>query len=213
MQAHCVVITAAQKATAAETVDMVVRLADELPVPCVYYEVPDVTGVLMTPRQIGSILAHSNIYAIKDSSNNALLAQFLTSQEFAPRGAKLLDGVEYGAAYSALQGYDGVLHGGGVLSGRGLRKIWDAVKSEKIAHALELDRMNSLCLAKIYNRINGPVQNIAGQKYALKLMGVFEHEHTLVDQPLAEADRRRIGAVLDENREWLAFEKVALTVG
>ena len=42
----------------------------------------------------------------------------------------------------------------------------------------------------------GPVQNIAGQKYALKLLGLFSHERTMVNQTLDEAARGRIEAVL-----------------
>ena len=90
------------------------------------------------------------------------------------------------------------------MTGRGVRCIWTAAKAGEMQKAMELDRINSLCLGGIYNRFSGPVQNISGQKFALKLMGLFSDERTIVDQPLDEAAYRRIASVLEENREWLA---------
>src|SRR4029079_6385651 len=166
------------------------------PVPCAYYEVPIVTGVTLNLCEIGEILSHPNICALKDSSNNALLAQAITARGFRRDGVKLLDGVAYPVTYSAVLGYDGVIHGGGALTGRGVRCIWTAAKSGDLQKAIELDRRNSLCLGTIYNRFSGGLQNIAGQKYALKLMGLFTDERAMVDQPLDEASHERIARVL-----------------
>lgn len=204
MGASCLVLAAPVGVSAAEAVKQVLDLCDTSTIPCAYYEVPAVTGVTLTFAQISEILSHPNIVAVKDSSNNPVLAQALTARRKLGHPVRILDGVEYRACYSAALGYDGVIHGGGVLTARRVRRIWNQALSGKIDEALTLDSQNSLCLARLYNRLSGPVQNIAGQKFALKLLGLLDHAYVMVDQPLGELDRQRIGQVLDENREWLA---------
>jgi dihydrodipicolinate synthase/N-acetylneuraminate lyase len=204
MGAPCIVLSAPVGVSPREAVDQVRAVAELCPVPCAYYEVPPVTSVTLNLCEITEILSHPNICAFKDSSNNALLAQALTSSQFRRDGVKLLDGVEYRAAYSQSLGYDGVIHGGGVMTGRGVRCTWSAAQEGEIQRAIQLDRRNSLFLGRIYNRLSGPVQNIAGQKFALKLMGLFSHERAMVDQPLNGAAHDRIAGALAENQEWIA---------
>jgi 4-hydroxy-tetrahydrodipicolinate synthase len=203
MGAPCIVLSAPLGVTAREAVDCVRRIADVCPVPCAYYEVPSVTGVTLNLAEIAEVLAHPNICAMKDSSNNALIAQAITAPGFRREGMKLLDGVEYRVSYSAALGYDGVVHGGGVITGRGVRRIWAAATGGDMQSALALDRTNSLCLGAIYNRFSGPLQNISGQKFALKLMGLLADERTMVDQFLDDGAQRRIARALEENSQWL----------
>ncbi len=66
-----------------------------------------------------------------------------------------------------------------------------------------LDRTHALCLMRVYNRFHRPLQNIAGQKYALKVLGVFEHEIMVADQRLTDRDRLRVEAAVNEYRSWL----------
>jgi 4-hydroxy-tetrahydrodipicolinate synthase len=203
MGAPCIVLSAPVGVSPLEAVDQVKAVAEVCPVPCAYYEVPPVTLVDLTFCQINQILSHPNICAFKDSSNSALLAQALTAGQFRHDGVKVLDGVEYRAAYSQSLGYDGVIHGGGVMTGRGVRCIWSAAKDGQMQRALELDRRNSLFLGRVYNRLSGPVQNVAGQKFALKLMGLLSDERAMVDQPLNATAHDRIARALEENREWI----------
>lgn len=204
MGAHAIVLCAPVGTTAEEAVDQVLRVCDACPAACVYYEVPVVTGVTLNAEQISKILAHPNIHGFKDSTNNPLLTQYLTAPSQRKGGVKLLDGVEYRSSFSAALGYDGVIHGGGVITGRRVRCIWSKTQYGLTAEAQELDRANSLFLGSLYNRLAGPVQNIAGQKHALKLMGLFDHDRVLVDQVLDDASRQRIANVLEENRQWIA---------
>jgi len=205
MGVHCVVLAAPVGASGAGTVEQVLKTADACPVPCAYYEVPPVTRVALYVREIHRILTHPNICAFKDSSGNSLIAQALTSAEF-HADVKLLDGVEYHVCHSAAMGYDGIIHGGGVMTARRVRSIWAKACSGKLDEAMALDRENSLCLGHIYNRFTGPVQNIAGQKFALKLLGVLSDERVMVDQALDDCSRERIARVVDANRHWLAGE-------
>src|SRR4051812_14840119 len=102
-------------------------------------------------------------------------------------------------------GYDGFLHGGGVLTGKRLRQIIDAVRAGRIDEAMKLDREASLCLATIYNRLTRPLQNIVGQKHALKLLGAMDEDFA-IEQSLDDASRARIAAAVQKHRSWLAVD-------
>ena len=205
MGAQCIVLCTPTGVSPAKAVEDVKAVADCCPVPCCYYDVPAATGVTLNVEEIISVLSHGNIVAMKDSSNNALSAQALTSAEFRVPGVALLDGVEYRTAFSHALGYDGVLHGGGTLTGLRVRAIWECARAGNMVEALALDRQNALFLAGIYNRFSRPLQNTIGQKYALGLLGVLDHETTLVEQHLDDASKSRIAAILAGQREWLAL--------
>lgn len=182
----------------------VLAVAEACPVPCGYYEVPAATGRPLMISQVLEIAAHDNISLIKDSSKDALLAQALTSPDLKPADIAVLDGVEYHTAYSAALGYDGVLHGGGALTGKWVRTIWEAVKAGDLDEALALDRAKALFLSAVYNRYSpGPLQTAVGQKHALKILGVLDSDMTAGDQVLNDTDRARIRKAVDAHRNLL----------
>ena len=201
MGAHCIVLCIPAGIAPAKGVADVLAVAEACPAPCAYYENPFNTITALVLDELLEILAHPNIVALKDSSNNALIAQALTSPKHRPRDVKLLYGIEYATTFAAGVGYDGVLHGGGVLTGRRVRQIWDLARRGEHLQALALERELSLCLAQIYNRFSRPLQNVAGQKHALKLLGAMDHD-TAVEQHLSDADRARIAKAVEQN-PWL----------
>jgi 4-hydroxy-tetrahydrodipicolinate synthase len=203
MGARCVVLTIPRGVSSRKGVEDVKAVADCCPVPCCYYDVPAATGVPLNAEEIFCLLKHENIVAMKDSSNNPLLSQALTSERYRVPGVKILDGVEYRTAYSKALGYDGVIHGGGTLTARRVRAIWEMGSNGQFDEARELDRENSLFLGTVYNRFSHPLQNTIGQKYALKLLGILETETVLLDQCLDEASKARISAAVEQSREWL----------
>lgn len=203
MGAPCVVLTAPRGVSAAKAVADVKALAECCPVPCCYYDAPASTGVALNAEEIFDLLSHGNIVAMKDSSNNALLSQALTAPRYRVPGVAILDGVEYRTAYSRALGYDGVIHGGAVLTGRRVRVIWEMAGNGKAAEARNLDRENALFLGTVYNRFSHPLQNTIGQKYALKLLGVLDHETVLLDQYLDDASKARIAEAVSTSREWI----------
>ncbi|MGA2329832.1 MAG: dihydrodipicolinate synthase family protein [Bryobacteraceae bacterium] len=203
MGAPCVVLCIAPGVAPQRAVDDVKRIADACPVPCAYYDAPSRTGTALMLNEILSILAHPNIVAFKDSSASEVIAQGVTSRQYRPAGVSILDGVEYRTAFSAALGYDGVLHGGGVLTACRVRAIWDLAKAGRFREALELDRQNALFLATVYNRLSRPLQNTIGQKYVLQLLGVLDEPAVAVDQSLDDNSRARIAQAVNEQRAWL----------
>ncbi|MGI6609977.1 MAG: dihydrodipicolinate synthase family protein [Limnochordia bacterium] len=199
-----VILLAPPGSDPAKAVADVKWLADACSVPCGYYEVPTNTNVALTIAQIIEILTHENITVFKDSSNNPLLAQHMASEAVRSTSVVALDGSEFRTAFSAALGYDGVLHGGAVLTARRVRRIWEAALRGLLEEAIRLDRENSLFLASVYDRVISRSRAIIGQKYALKLLEVFDHEHVVLDQYLDEAAQKRIVETVEANRNWLA---------
>ncbi len=202
MGAHYVVLCLPGSVAAAGVRD-VLAVAEACPSPCGYYESPANTHSPLVLDEMLTIGAHENIYVIKDSSNSALIAQGITASGYRLPHVKVLDGVEYRTAQSAMLGYDGVLHGGGALTGRWIRSIWDAVMRGDLDQAVAMDRAKALFLASVYNRFSRPLQNVIGQKYALKLLGVFNSECVAMNQYLNDDDRRRISEAVAAHREWI----------
>lgn len=203
MGAHCIVLCLPPATAVPEAIAAVKAVADACPVPCCYYEAPANTGTALMFDEIVDVLSHENIKAMKDSSNNALLSQALLAGGPRLYGVPILDGVEYRTAHSRLLGYDGVMHGGGVLTARRVRAIWDAAGEGRYDEALALDRENSLFLGTVYKRLSRPLQNVIGQKYALRLLGVLDCEAVTLDQVLDDPSRDRISKAVEESRRWL----------
>jgi 4-hydroxy-tetrahydrodipicolinate synthase len=201
--APCVVLNITPNAAPKQAVAEVLSVADACPVPCAYYEAPFNTGTALVLEELLQILEHPNIVAFKDSSGNALIAQGITAPQYRPAGVALLSGTEYHTTYSAMLGYDGVLHGGGVLTGALVRRTWDLAKAGRLDEAMALDRESSLTLAAIYNRFSRPLQNIAGQKHALKLLGSLDHD-TTIGTTLDEPSRQRVAQAVERAKSWLA---------
>jgi len=203
MGAHCVVLFVPPGAPLPKAIDDVLAVADACPVPCAYYEIPANTGTALVVEDLKRVLSHDNIHICKDSSNSALISQALTSEHHRPDNCKLWHGVEYCTVFSHLAGYDGILHGGAVMTGLWMREIWRQLDEGNTAAAQELDRQKSLFLAQVYNRFSRPLQSTVGQKYALKLLGCMDHETVAIPQSLDDASRKRIEAAVAANRKWL----------
>lgn len=203
MGVHYVVLCLPTRTAVAKAVADVKALAEACPAPCGYYDVPPYTGTNLVVEEIVDILSHPNIHACKDSNMNALISYGITSAEYRPAGVTLLDGCEYRTPVTRLVGYDGMLHGGGVLTGRWARAIWDKVGEGKVDEAVAMDREKAFFLASVYNRFSRPLQNTIGQKHALKVLGCMDHDTVIIDQSMNDAHRARIADAVEKYREWL----------
>lgn len=200
MGAHAIVVCITPGRPAPKGITDVHAVADASEKPCAYYDIPVNTGVNLVLNQLLDILTHDNIKVMKDSSGNDLVAQALPAHK--PDGVSIFHGSEYRIAHTALLGYDGCLHGGGALTGRHVRMIWNAVKEGRIDDALKMDRENTLCLAKIYNRFEPNLQNVLGQKYALHLMGAMDHACDVDRNTLPDDAKQRVKQAVDAH-DWL----------
>ena len=184
-------------------IDELHKIASASMLPCGYYEVPAVTGRALSFSQLQRLVAHPNIHVFKDSSNNALHAQGIAAGLLRSANVTILDGVEFRTAFSASLGYDGVLHGGGAMTARRVRRIWELALVGNYREAIELDRINSLFLAAVYDRFLTSARATIGQKSVLKLLQVCDHETVILDQTLDGEARTRIEAALKSHHDEL----------
>ncbi|MCA1809018.1 MAG: dihydrodipicolinate synthase family protein [Kiritimatiellia bacterium] len=200
MGAHCIVLCATPRVSTTKVVADIKSVAEACSVPCAYYEVPANTGVALILDELLDILNHENVRVLKDSTDSSLIAQGLTAPDHRPAGVAVLDGSEYRTVYSAALNYDGVLHGGGALTGRWVRRIWEMMHRGETAAAVDQDRAKALFLSAVYNRFTRRLQHAIGQKYALKLLGILDHAAVLLDQAMDDRDRQRVAEALNAHR-------------
>lgn len=185
--------------TLAALADHYEAIADASVVPLVLYNIPQNTGVALSPDVVARLSEHENIIGIKDSSGdmiNFLELLRLGSDKFAvlTGHASLLH-----AALSA--GASGAILAVACVAPRLAARIARAVEQERHKHAVEWQR-TLIPLARAVTTRFG----IGGLKYALDLCGYTGGE---VRAPLGmpdESARREIARTLEACRPYDEIE-------
>jgi 4-hydroxy-2-oxoglutarate aldolase len=182
--------------TPAALADHYEAIAEASPVPVVLYNIPQNTGLALSPDVIARLSRHENIVGIKDSSGdmvNFVEMLGLASGEFAvvTGHASLL--------YAALSaGAAGAILAAGCAVPEVAVRITQLVEQGAHARALDLQRRFTPLARAVTTRFG-----IGGLKYALDLCGYVGGE---ARAPLAmpdEAARREIARTLEECRPYV----------
>ncbi len=171
-------------------------LADKLRRPLIMYNIPQFTGVRMSPDLIGMLSRHPNIVGVKESSGD--LAYVRSILHRVRPGFRVLLG-------SALILYDGLRAGaaGAVLSQAGfVPEICIAAYEAVRQHRLKIARDLQKRLTTLATKIASPY-GVAGLKYAFDLCGYAGGVPRLPLVPLRAAGRRAVAAALREARAGL----------
>jgi 4-hydroxy-2-oxoglutarate aldolase len=173
-------------------------LADRLRRPVIMYNIPQFTGVRMSPDAIGMLSRHPNIVGLKESSGD--LAYLRAILRRVRPGFRVLVG-------SALILYDALRAGaaGAVLSQAGFVPelcvdAYDAVRQRRLKAARDLQQR----LAILASRIAIPY-GVAGLKEAYEICGYAGGKPRLPLLPLTAAARRIVAATVREARAGLEF--------
>ena len=166
------------------------RVADASPVPVVLYNIPKYAHFRLSPELVGTMARHDNVIGIKDSSGDlALLEAYLEASrdaEFAVltgNGGQLVDAMHRGAR--------GAILAVTVFTGDLAPKIFaDASMGDAAAAAAGQQRLTPMA-REIVGAL-GP----AGVKAALDLVGLAGGPVRSPLQPLDDAGRRHVQAVL-----------------
>ena len=166
-------------------------VAEASPVPVVLYNIPQNTGLALSPDALARLSEHENIIGIKDSSGdmvNFVEMLGLASGEFA-----VLTG-HASLLYAALSaGAQGAILAAGCVAPEVAVRIARLVEQGEHTQALELQRKFTPLARAVTTRFG-----IGGLKYALDIRGYAGGE---VRAPLAmpdEAARREIARTLEE---------------
>lgn len=168
------------------------RVADASPVPVLLYNVPQFTGMTITPETVASLAEHENIVGVKDSSGDMLsLGEML---RLVPEGFAVLTG--HGAAlYGALcAGACGAILAIGCVAPEAAVAVYRAFEMGEHEVAREVQRRLALVVRGVAARYG-----IGGLKAALDVRG---YQGGAVRAPLQAPDdaaRREIARVLEES--------------
>ncbi len=177
--------------TPAALADYYETVAEASPVPVVLYNIPQNTGIALSPETVARLCAHPNIVGIKDSSGD--MVNFLEMLRLASDDFAVLTG-HASLLYAALSaGAQGAILAAGCVAPKLAVRIAGLVGRGEHDAARELQRKFTPLARAVTTRFG-----IGGLKYALDLRGYAGGE---VRAPLTmpdEAARREIARTLDE---------------
>ncbi len=179
----------------------VCKVLDAADRPVYYYHCPPNNGVNLSLGQFEAILSHPNLKGVKNSASNMWLRRELILMK-RDKGLKplLLEGQEWAADEALLVGYDGMLCGMGALGSKLMVGIARAVDAGDVVEAVRLQNR----FIKLFHGVYGMDLSTvwAGQKYALKCLGLCASELTRAQdmKALTETRKREIEACLEEFR-------------
>jgi dihydrodipicolinate synthase/N-acetylneuraminate lyase len=123
----------------------------------------------------------------------------------AKRPALLLEtGNEFNVVNYAASGYDGCLLGTGILIGKLIRQALDALAAGDRPAADAWQKRSNEFLWDLFARDISLW--MGGLKYALRRLGIFSTEFMHLDYPITAADRKRIDAALERERQFIRPE-------
>ncbi len=179
------------------------RIADFSAKPVYLYYVPTTNGIYFSKEQFEDLFKHPNIRGVKNSSDSLRTRKELLLMKD-KSNFTLFEGQEWVVDESLALGCDGALVGMAPLGAKLFKSIASAVDSGDLEQAAEYQRI----MLEIFDGIYGADLSTvwAGQKYALKVLGIFSTEKSLVPSQqdvMNSESRKRIEKCLDEYRDYL----------
>lgn len=177
-------------------------LADRADRPLYFYYLPAFNGVTITMAQFRDILAHPRIAGVKNSAGSLRVRKELLYLK-RERDFELYEGEEWALDESLLLGCDGAVAGFASTAGKLMKQLAARVDAGDFpgAHRLQFT------LLDLFYAVYGQQVSwwVAGQKYALKHMGILGSAAARVaaQQELPESQRAAIRAAIDANRDLL----------
>jgi 4-hydroxy-2-oxoglutarate aldolase len=185
--------------TPAVLADYYESIAESSPAPVVLYNIPQNTGLALSPDVLARLSQHENIIGIKDSSGD--MVNFVEMLRLASGEFAVLTG-HASLLYAALSaGAQGAILAAGCVVPEVAVRITQLVEQGAHARALDLQRRFTPLARAVTTRFG-----IGGLKYALDLCGYVGGE---VRAPLAmpdDAARREIARTLEECRPYVELE-------
>ena len=175
--------------------DHFTQIADAVDLPVAVYVNPSLTGHFLDADSIARLADHPRIVGLKDSTGDFAHFSMVLRAAGGRRDFGILQGHEWLLDASMLMGADGLVCGSGTLAAELPVKIIEAARKGDRAEAARLQQ-RLISLLRIYGPRLETV--ISGQKYALSRLGLCQPFCLAPTQPLDDAARARIDAVLRE---------------
>ena len=158
--------------------------------PVYYYHCPPNNGIALSLAQFETVMRHPRLKGIKNSASNMWLRrELILLRRGMSQMPALLEGQEWAADEALLVGYDGMLCGIGALGSKLMVCLARAVDAGDAAEAVRVQNR----LIELFHGVYGQgLETVwAGQKYALKCLGLCVSEQTLAQSVDVLTDRRK----------------------
>ena len=139
------------------------QLADRSPLPVLIYNIPQNTGVNVSPRAVAEAARHPNLVGMKDSGGN--LAQLTDILDRTPSGWALFNGSAAIISAAAAAGVPGAILAVADAFPDAVTQLWQLCGAGQWAAAFALERR----LRPLLRAISGT--GVAGVKYAMDRLG------------------------------------------
>lgn len=183
-----------------ELIRYVRRLAEELPLPLMLYNIPALTKVSYEPETIRQLLDLPGIVGLKDSSRQ--MDCFLAFRQVTRQRPdwSLLIGFEHMLADAIRAGGDGGVCAGANLSPHLLVALYEAAVANDHGRLEEI-HASLTCQRRIYAVGRGATASIQGIKCALALRGICQDRMSEPFEGLSDGERASVKAILQEMDE------------
>ncbi|MFA6928760.1 MAG: dihydrodipicolinate synthase family protein [Lentisphaeria bacterium] len=197
------VITLPNRTSLIDPMTYLLTVLDKADRPVYYYHHPGVNGIRFGIDDFRRLAQHPRFAGLKNSASDMMLRKELLMLKQECNFIQL-EGNEWAMDEALMLGCDGVLSGGGALTSKMMVALARAVDQQDFTKAMHIQHR----LIKVFHLIYGKSLNSvwAGEKYALKVLGVIDSEMTLVECAetlLTPARRREIETGLEQFREEL----------
>lgn len=199
---HWTVILPGGTAGPADPVTYLHKMADRADRPLYFYYIPVVNGITLSFAQLRDVLAHPKIAGVKNSTSGIRVRRELLRMK-KEMDFEIYEGEEWGLDESLMLGCDGAVTGFGSTGAKLMKQIAADVDGGDFTEAAKKQDH----LIGLFHGVYGSEAEwaVAGQKYALKYMGIISSDTVRVprQEGMPEPHRERVRACIDANREYI----------
>ncbi|MEX0716273.1 MAG: dihydrodipicolinate synthase family protein [Planctomycetaceae bacterium] len=182
--------------TQEELAGYIERLAGQLPLPLLLYNMPRLTKVAFEPETVARLLQHRNIIGIKDTSGDIDILRQFTEVARGREDFAVVVGPERLLPEGLAFGVHGGVCGGSNLFPEWFVALYDA---HRRGDAAEVERRHAQIarLQEIYRLTEAGSAMLRGVKCTLSLKGICGDLTAEPFEPYGEVERARIAAILE----------------
>ena len=174
-------------------------LEERVSVPVGIYILKQAPETGLTPEVWREIISDPAVAFAKDSSGDTDYARAFVEVKSKRPGLRLLTGNEFDVLSTVALGYDGCLLGTAVLNARMIRHALTALARGNSADANAWQERSNALLRDLFRPDISAW--MSGLKHAMVTRGIFGNAFAHLAYPLTDADRTRIAAALEREKE------------
>ncbi|MCM8822628.1 MAG: dihydrodipicolinate synthase family protein [Candidatus Omnitrophica bacterium] len=178
------------------------EVLDRIDMPFGIYDRGKFSSVIIPVSVLKKLCKNKKTILIKDSSSDEERMKIFLNAKKKDKNLRIFNGNEFDCVKYITAGYDGLLLGGGVFNGYIAGKIIDAVKNGNIDEAEKLQELMNKIMFAVYGGKSVKCW-LAGEKYLLVKMGIFNTWKNLYQYILSKSNRKAIDSAFKKYQNLL----------